>query len=54
MGTGKDLWTEFETLTNKHDWAGAASLFASDAVYILPGGGVTKGLRPSQDSKKSY
>ena len=38
MGTGKDLWNEFETLLNKHDWTGAASLFASDAVYVEPAG----------------
>ena len=37
MGTGKDLWNESETLGNKHDWAGFASLLASDAVYVGPG-----------------
>ena len=37
MGTGKDLWNEFETRLNNHDWAGAASMFASDAVYVEPG-----------------
>ena len=38
MGTGKDLWNEFETLLNKHDWTGAASMFANDAVYVEPAG----------------
>ena len=43
MGTGKDLWNEVDTLGNKHDWAGVASLFASDAVYSMPRLVVTKG-----------
>ena len=38
MGTGKDLWTQLETLTNKHDSGDVASLFAKDAIYIEPGG----------------
>ena len=38
MGTGKDLWNQFDTLLNKQHWTGATSLFASDAVYVEPGG----------------
>jgi steroid delta-isomerase-like uncharacterized protein len=38
MGTGKDLWNQFETLLNKHDWPEATSLFANDAVYAEPAG----------------
>ena len=38
MGMGKELSNEVETLTNKHDWAGLASMFASDAVYLEPAG----------------
>jgi steroid delta-isomerase-like uncharacterized protein len=38
MGAGKDLWNEAETLGNKHDWAGVALLYASDALYITPTG----------------
>ena len=34
MGTGSDLWNQLETFYNKQDWAGFASLFASDAVHI--------------------
>jgi steroid delta-isomerase-like uncharacterized protein len=38
VGAAKDLWNQFEALTNKHDWSGAASLFATDAVYVSPAG----------------
>ena len=38
MGTGRDLWNEWETLHNKHDWAGLASFFTPDAVYVYPFG----------------
>jgi steroid delta-isomerase-like uncharacterized protein len=38
MGVGKDLWNQLETLVNKHDSAGVASLFAIDAVYTDPTG----------------
>ena len=38
MGTGKDLWNQFEALFDKKDWAGAASLFAADAVHVDPTG----------------
>ena len=38
MGTGKDLWLQFETLYSRRDWDGAASLFADDAVHIDPTG----------------
>ena len=38
MGTGTDLSNEVDTLTNKHDWAGLASMFAADAVYLEPTG----------------
>ncbi len=38
MGLGKDLWTELEILVNQHDMAGVSSLYASDAVLILPTG----------------
>jgi steroid delta-isomerase-like uncharacterized protein len=38
MGVGKDLWTEWETRYNKHDFPGAASIWASDAVYTDPNG----------------
>ena len=38
MGTGKDLWNEFETLYSKHDYRGLASLFAEDALYVTPDG----------------
>jgi SnoaL-like domain len=36
MGTGKGLWNELETLSNKHDWTAVASLYTSDAVYSTP------------------
>ena len=36
MGTGRDLWNEWEALYNKQDIAGVASLFTSDGVYITP------------------
>jgi predicted ester cyclase len=36
MGVGKDLWNEAETLGNKHDWMGVASLTTTDAVYSSP------------------
>jgi hypothetical protein len=36
MGAGKDLWNQYEALFNQHDWAGLASLFASDAVLVGP------------------
>ena len=36
MGTGKELWHQFETLFNKRDWAGVASLYTSDGVYSTP------------------
>jgi steroid delta-isomerase-like uncharacterized protein len=36
VGTGKDLWTELEALSNKQDWTGVASLYTSDAVYSTP------------------
>ena len=35
MGTGKDLWNQYETLLNNHD-SGVASLYASDGVYVDP------------------
>ena len=38
MGAGKDLWDQFETLYNKHDWSAVPSLFANDAVYVDPAG----------------
>jgi steroid delta-isomerase-like uncharacterized protein len=38
MGIGKDVWAELEALANKHDVAGAASLYASDAVLVDPTG----------------
>jgi steroid delta-isomerase-like uncharacterized protein len=38
VGAGKDLWTEAENLLNKHDSAGVASLYASDAVLTDPSG----------------
>ena len=38
MGIGSDLWKQYETLTNNRDWAGATSLFTTDAVYDSPGG----------------
>ena len=38
MGTGKDLWNEFETLYNKQDYKGLASLYAEDALYVTPDG----------------
>jgi uncharacterized protein (TIGR02246 family) len=34
MSVGKELWTEFETLSNKHDPAGAAALYTSDGVFV--------------------
>jgi len=36
MRSGRDLWSEFETLTNRNDSAGLASLFASDGVLVGP------------------
>jgi steroid delta-isomerase-like uncharacterized protein len=38
MGTGKDLWNDYETLLNKHDSTGVASLYVGDGVYIDPHG----------------
>ena len=38
MGTGKDLYSQFETLYGKRDYTGLASLFASDGVYTDPSG----------------
>ena len=38
MGVGKDLWTELETLVNKHDCSGMASMYAGDAVLVDPTG----------------
>jgi steroid delta-isomerase-like uncharacterized protein len=37
MGTGKDLWNEFDRLSNEHDWTGVASLYANDGAYCGPG-----------------
>jgi len=37
MGSGKDVWNEFERLTNQQEVAATASLFGDDAVYIEPG-----------------
>ena len=36
MIAGKDLWYQFESLFNKRDWAGVASLFTSDGIYVGP------------------
>jgi steroid delta-isomerase-like uncharacterized protein len=36
MGVPKDLWTEMLTLEGKYDWAGMASLYASDALFVVP------------------
>jgi steroid delta-isomerase-like uncharacterized protein len=36
MGTGKNLWRQFETLFNVGDFEGVGSLFTSDAVYTSP------------------
>ena len=38
MGMSKDIWDEYETLYNKHDWSAVPSLFANDAVYVDPAG----------------
>ena len=38
MGAGKDLWFQFETLYNKQDYRGLASLYAEDALYVTPDG----------------
>ena len=38
MGIASDLYHQFETLHNAHEWAGLASLFAVDAVYAYPFG----------------
>jgi ketosteroid isomerase-like protein len=38
MGAAKDLWNQFERLYCLHDWDGAASLFAPDAVHVDPMG----------------
>src|SRR5579859_6006574 len=37
MGTGSDLWNQLDALLNSRDFAGAASLFTSDAVWVGPG-----------------
>jgi steroid delta-isomerase-like uncharacterized protein len=36
MGVDKDMWTEFEKQYNTHDWAGVASRYTSDAVFVDP------------------
>jgi steroid delta-isomerase-like uncharacterized protein len=38
MSVGKDLWNELVTRYNKHDWSGAASVYATDAVLVDPNG----------------
>ncbi len=38
MGTGKDRWNEYETVYNKLDYSGLASLYAPDAVQVDPNG----------------
>lgn len=38
MGTSKDLWNEFVARFSKKDWAGVASLYATDGVVIDPTG----------------
>jgi steroid delta-isomerase-like uncharacterized protein len=36
MGAGKDLWNQLEARYIQADWAGVASLYASDAVFADP------------------
>jgi steroid delta-isomerase-like uncharacterized protein len=36
VGSASDLWNQSVTLLNKQDWAWAASLFSSDAVFSSP------------------
>jgi len=38
MGTGSDLWDQFEAMLGQQDYDGLVSLFATDAVYVEPGG----------------
>ena len=38
MGMGKDVWSELDSLLNKHDVAGVASVYASDIVLVDPTG----------------
>jgi len=38
MGTGSDLWDQFEAMLGQQDYGGLVCLFAEDAVYIEPGG----------------
>ncbi len=38
MSTGRDVWTKWETMLRQQDYAGLASLFAPDAVYVEPAG----------------
>jgi steroid delta-isomerase-like uncharacterized protein len=38
MGAARDLWNQYEALSNKHDWAGVASLFGSNGFHSDPTG----------------
>jgi ketosteroid isomerase-like protein len=38
VGVGADLWHQFETLVNKQDVVGSASVFADDGVWVSPHG----------------
>jgi ketosteroid isomerase-like protein len=38
MGAGKDLWDEIVTRFCNQDWAGVASFFTTDAIFIDPTG----------------
>ncbi len=49
MGTGRDLWNEFETLYSKQDYRGLSSLYAEDALYVTP-----DGRREGPEAIKAY
>jgi len=38
VSNGRDLWSQWETRIRAQDYAGLASLFATDAVYVEPAG----------------
>ena len=38
MGTGSDLWNQFETMLANRDFDGVVVLFAVDALYVEPVG----------------